>query len=60
MPDADERAYWRVERMGVLIPGISLALSYLRQLAAAKSWGATKRQAKNSRYQKSSIFDSHI
>ena len=37
--------------MGVLIPGISLALSYLRQLAAAKSWGATKRQAKNSRYQ---------
>lgn len=46
--------------MGVLIPGISLALSYLSQLAAAKSWGATKRQAKNSRYQKSLIFDSHI
>lgn len=48
--------------MGVLIPGISLALSYLSQLAAAKSWGATKRQAKNSRYQKSLtvIFESTV
>ena len=55
MPDADERAYW--ERAHACFDsGISLALSYISQLAVAKSWGATKKQAKNSRYQNLSIF----